>query len=80
MGDVYDWETDGLVTFRFECRNKELTVYKSKDITTAKQVRESLDKVNVNADNAFIYAPILVEREEDEKYDFKKYMKRNWNK
>lgn len=60
--------------------DEELTVYQSKDITTAKQVRESLDKVNVNADNAFIYAPILVEREEDEKYDFKKYMKRNWNK
>lgn len=29
LGQVYDYATDGLVTLRFECRDKELTVYKN---------------------------------------------------
>lgn len=60
--------------------DEELTVYKSKDITTPQEVRESLDAVNITPDNAGIMAPVLVKRLEDEKYNFKDYMKRNWNK
>ena len=29
LGQIYDWSTDGLVTIRVECRNKDLTVYKN---------------------------------------------------
>lgn len=60
--------------------DEELTVYKPKDITTAEEVRASLDNVHIDENNAYIFAPILARREEDKKYDFKKYMKRNWNK
>ena len=60
--------------------DEELTVYKPKHITTAEEVRASLDNVYVDKDNAYILAPILARREEDKKYDFKRYMKKNWNK
>ena len=60
--------------------DEELTVYKPKHITTAEEVRASLDNVYVDKDNAYILAPILARREEDKKYDFKQYMKKNWNK
>lgn len=60
--------------------DEELTVYKPKDITTAEEVRASLDNVHIDEKNAFIFAPILARREEDKKYDFKRYMKKNWNK
>lgn len=60
--------------------DEELTVYKPKHITTAEEVRASLDNVHVDENNAYILAPILARREEDKKYDFKQYMKKNWNK
>ncbi len=60
--------------------DEELTVYKDKSITTAEEVRESLDDVEINANNANIFAPILVKRMEDRKYNFKDYMHKNWNK
>ena len=60
--------------------DEELTVYKPKHITTAEEVRASLDNVHIDKKNAFIFAPILARREEDKKYDFKRYMKKNWNK
>ena len=60
--------------------DEELTQYQPKDITTAEQVRESLDKVEVTSQNAAILAPTLIKRLEDKKYNFKQYMKENWNK
>ena len=60
--------------------DEELTVYKPKHITTDEEVRASLDNVHIDEKNAFIFAPILARREEDKKYDFKRYMKKNWNK
>ena len=60
--------------------DEELTVYKPKHITTAEEVRASLDNVHIDEKNAFIFAPIIARREEDKKYDFKRYMKKNWNK
>ena len=53
---------------------------RKKSITTPAQVRESLKDVNITPENANLIAPILTEHEEDKKYDFKIYMKKNWNK
>ena len=60
--------------------DEEVTVYKDKNIITPEQVREELDRVVITPQNAHIMAPILVRRREDEMYNFKKYMKENWNK
>ncbi len=60
--------------------DEELTVYQPKDVTTPQQINEVVDHVNITAENAYIYAPTLVERERDKKYDIKTYMKKNWNK
>lgn len=59
--------------------DEELTVYKGKDIIED-EVWNFVDNIEINKDNAAIYAPILVKRKEKNKYDFKKYMKQNWNK
>lgn len=60
--------------------DEELTVYKDKEITYSEDVRKSFDNVKITKDNANIFAPILVRRLEDENYNFKKFMKNNWNK
>lgn len=60
--------------------DEELAYYQSKDFTPQQEVRKSFDNVNITYKNANILAPILVKRLEDEKYDFKQYMKKNWNK
>ena len=60
--------------------DEELTVYQPKHITTSEEVRASLDNVHIDSQNAYILAPILAKREEDKKYDFKQYMKKNWNR
>lgn len=44
------------------------------------KMREYVDFVATNSKNAAILAPVLLEREEDKKYDFKQYMHNNWNK
>lgn len=59
---------------------EELAFYYDKEKPLPKQVRDSLKKVNINKNNAYIMAPILDRIEEDNKYDFKRYMKENWNK
>ncbi len=58
--------------------DEELTVYK--DFPSQQDIRESLDNVEITKDNAYIFAPVLVKRLEDEKYNFKKYMHENWQK
>lgn len=60
--------------------DEELAFYQSKDYTPQQEVRKSLDNVNITSRNAHILAPILVKRLEDQKYNFKQYMKKNWNK
>lgn len=60
--------------------DEELTVYRDKSITTPEMINKVVDDVDINASNADIYAPILVGRERDKKYDIKVYMKKNWNK
>lgn len=60
--------------------DEELTVYKDKTSPTPKEVRESLNQVEITDENAGIMGPILVKKLEDEKYDFNKYMHENWMK
>ena len=60
--------------------DEELTRYLDKDEREYISVMESMDKINVNSDNANIMGPILVKRNEQQKYDFKNYMHSNWNK
>lgn len=60
--------------------DEEIIEYIDKDIIEAKKVREFIDKVEITPKNAYIMAPILVQREKDEKYDFKKYVRKNWKR
>lgn len=53
---------------------EEVNYYPGHDVTTPKQMREFVDKVNVNSKNAYIFADILVRREEDKKYDLITYL------
>lgn len=57
--------------------DEEVTFYPGHNVITPKQSREFLDKVCVNGRNAYIYADMLVRREEDNKYDLKKYLRKN---
>ena len=60
--------------------DEEIMTYKEPGITTPQEIRESFDNVKITKDNAAIFGPILVKRLEDKKYDFKQYMKENWDK
>lgn len=60
--------------------DEELTTYIDWEIAYPENVRSTFDNVHITKDNAHIMAPILVKRMEDKKYDFKAYMKNNWNK
>lgn len=57
--------------------DEELTVYSGHNHSTPEEVREFVDTVNVTADNAYVLAPILAQREEDKKYDLKLYLREN---
>lgn len=57
--------------------DEELTVYKGKNIITPEEVWDWL-KVDDCVEN--MSSPILVRKMESTRYDFKKYMKENWNK
>lgn len=63
--DVFDEE----LTRYFDAADKELI-----------SIMEDIDKIEVNEKNAGIIAPVLVRKRENEKYDFKDYMHKNWNK
>lgn len=60
--------------------DEELTRYVPKDKPLPSDVRSFVDKVHVDKNNAYVLAPVLVKRLEDKKYDFKQYMKENWNR
>lgn len=63
------------------CWDEEITIYRDNNLPPQPdKVREFVDKVQVNAGNAAVLAPFLVQREEDKKYDFVQYMKENWDK
>ena len=58
---------------------EEVTYYPGHGVTTPKQAREFVDKVNVNSENAAILADTLVKREEDKRYDLIMYLQENMN-
>lgn len=55
----------------------QLTYYPGHNVTTPKQSREYIDNLQVNIRNAYILADVLVRREEDLKYDFARYIRKN---
>lgn len=56
---------------------EELTYYPGHNVTTPKQSREYIDKIQPDSRNAYILADTLVRREEDIKYDLAGYLRRN---
>ncbi len=60
--------------------DEELTRYYDKDDKELMSIMDDIDKIDVNEKNAGIIAPVLVRKRENEKYDFKEYMHKNWNK
>ena len=60
--------------------DEEIMPCKEKGYSTPKEVRASLDKVELTNNNIGILAPIIARRAEDIKYDFTKYMHENWDK
>lgn len=70
--DVYDcqkWSKD--------VWEEEVTYYPGHGVTTPKKVREFVDMVNVNKNNAYIFSDTLIRREEDKKQDLVKYLQEN---
>lgn len=63
--DVFDEE----ITRYYDVKDKELM-----------SIMDDIDSIDVNEKNAGIIAPVLVRKRENEKYDFKEYMHKNWNK
>ena len=56
---------------------EEVTYYPGHGVTTPKQARTFVDKVNLTAENCVVLVDILVRREEDKKYDLITYLKKN---
>lgn len=55
--------------------DEELTYYSGHGVTTPQQAREYVDKVKVDAGNAWVMAETLVRRDEDMRYDLKRYLR-----
>lgn len=60
--------------------DEELTRYLDSSERESKSVMESMDNIIINEKNASIMGPILVKRQEQQRYDFKKYMHENWDR
>lgn len=60
--------------------DEELVEFYDPEEPTPKEVRDSLRNVKITKDNAYIMAPILERMAEDDKYDRKTYMKKNWER
>lgn len=63
------------VKWTMDVWDEELTVYSDKDNPTPTEIRKSLNNVHITKENCSIFLPYLKGMVEDEKYDFKKYMK-----
>lgn len=68
------------VSWTKDCWEDEIVFKHDKNHPLPSKIREFVDNVTVNEKNAYILAPILLERENDIKYDFKKYMHDTWDK
>ena len=60
--------------------DEELAFYKDREIVFSEDVWDSLKDVELTKHNAWIMQPILERIKENDKYNFKKYIKQNWNK
>lgn len=60
--------------------DEELTVYKDKRFPLPSDVRLTYRNIKLTPENAKWLVPILKRIEEDEQYDFKRYMHENWDK
>lgn len=67
----------------YECQNwyndvweEELTTYKGK-IPAPEEVNKFVDHVRINASNAWVLAPKLVQRQWEQKYDLIMFLKKN---
>lgn len=58
--------------------DEELTEYIDKTHPRSLEVRKSHDAIRITSQNSGLIAPILVRREEDIRYDFKRYMHEHW--
>ena len=56
---------------------EEVTYYPGHGVTTPIQTRDFVDLVKVNRKNAYVFADMLIRREEDKKYDLVKYLQEN---
>ena len=52
-------------------------MYSGHGVTTPKQARMYVDKIQINTKNAGVLADVLVRREEDKRYDLIKYLQNN---
>lgn len=68
------------VKWKYDVWDEELTFYHDKKKPLPQKVREFVDNVSVNYKNAWVLAPVLVQRENDKKHDFTAYMHENWDK
>lgn len=66
--------------WRADVWDEELTFYHDKNHPLPQKIREFVDNVAITVDNAWILAPILVQREIDKKHDFIAYMHENWDR
>lgn len=57
---------------------EELTRYLDTTEREFCSVMESVDKIKVDKNNAYILGPVLINRQLQKKYDFKEYMHKNW--
>ena len=60
--------------------DEELTIKRDKMNPYPNEVRKTFENVRVTKDNAYVMAPILSRLDEDNKYDFNRYMHENWDK
>ncbi len=60
--------------------DEELTVYKDKRFPLSSDVWRTYRNIKLSPENAKWLVPILRRIEEDEQYDFKRYMHENWDK
>lgn len=58
--------------------DEELVEFKDSYEPTPKQVRDSLANVKITRENLLVMKSVLMEMKQDQKYDFKTYMKKNW--
>lgn len=56
---------------------EEVTMYSGHGVTTPKQARMYVDKIQINTKNAGVLADVLVRRGEDKRYDLIKYLQNN---